>query len=711
MGNEAFNESHPFQYGVFKTEQIKGETPILVRPDSTNNLSKKNIIDRYTQIDCVEYYKTLRPNSNFLGTREYFPNEKKYGKYIWKSWTQIYDLAKTFLYGITKYNLCPEISIDDDILGKNKKMRFMGIYSRNREEWIVGSFGCQMDSITIVTLYDTLGIHSIEFIFKQTELNTLLAETKNLENILKIKEENKLGKVKNIIYLHCNEEVENLEEILEKLKKLGINLISYETIMSTGKKCLEEKDNEILNKKYKRVLPDDIFLICYTSGTMDNPKGAMITTRSLTLATNVMYTIGFHLNGEDRILSFLPLAHIMEQLIFTVCLVYGTQTGFSSGNTIRLLEDVQELQPTYFCAVPRVYEKIYQTIMDTINKKGFLIKKIFDKALATKIYNYEKYGKLSHAIFDPIFFNKIKNKFGGKMLWMLSGGAALQHDILQGLKVMVGCPLVQGYGQTENAGSALLNSIYDTCSGTIGGVQNTTELKLIDLPEFNYFSTDINPDTGVPEPRGEICFRGDTVFKGYFKDREETNSIFDKDGWLHSGDVGVILTKNGNSIKIIDRAKNLFKLSQGEYVAPDKVQLILLNSKYINQIYLYGESHFSYPIALVYPELNECIAFLKENKKMGEINYDKISYDDLCGNNIMEEEIVKDCDIIGRKFDLKGFELPKKIRIISEQFSLENNLMTPTLKLKSKSIKDKYREEIRKLYEEKPLDLFENCNY
>ena len=705
MGNEAFNDSHPYQYGVFKTEKIEGETQILVRPD-TKNLSKINIIDRYTQIDCIEYYKSLRPNSNFLGSREYFPNEKKYGKYIWKSWAQIYDLATFFLYGITKYNLCPEITVDDHILGKNKKMRFMGIYSRNREEWLIGSFGCQMDSITIVTLYDTLGINSIEFIFNQTELTTLLAETKNLEILLKIKEENKLGKVKNIIYLHCNEDVENLDEIIEKLTKLGINLISYEKVMTTGKKCFEEKDNEIINKKYRKVLPDDIFLICYTSGTMDNPKGAMVTTRSLTLATNVMYTISSHLNGGDRILSFLPLAHIMEQLIFSVCLVYGTQTGFSSGNTIRLLEDVQQLQPTYFCAVPRVYEKIYQTILDTISKKGFLIKKLFDKALAIKIYNYEKYGKLTHALFDPIFFNKIKEKFGGKMVWMLSGGASLQNDILQGLKVMVGCPLVQGYGQTENAGSALLNSIYDSCCGTTGGVQNTTELKLVDLPEFNYLSTDINPETGVPEPRGEICFRGDTVFKGYFKDKKETDDIFDKDGWFHSGDVGVILTKNGNSIKIIDRAKNLFKLSQGEYVAPDKVQLILVKSKYINQIFLYGESLHSYAIALVYPELNECVQFLKVNKKMGEINYDKINYNDLCGNNIMEEEIVKDCDIIGRTFDLKGFELPKKIRIINESFSLENNLMTPTLKLKAKSIKDKYSDEIKKLYEEKIIDDF-----
>jgi long-chain acyl-CoA synthetase len=151
-------------------------------------------------------------------------------------------------------------------------------------------------------------------------------------------------------------------------------------------------------------------------------------------------------------------------------------------------------------------------------------------------------------------------------------------------------------------------------------------------------------------------------------------------------------------VKIIDRVKNIFKLSQGEYVAPDKVQLILLKSKYINQIFLYGESQYSYAVALIYPELDECIKFLKENKKMGEINYDKLNYNDLCGNKIIEDEIVKDCDKVGRKFDLKGFEIPKKVRIISEAFSPENNLMTPTLKLKYKSIKSKYSIDIKKLF-------------
>ena len=433
---------------------------------------------------------------------------------------------------------------------------------------------------------------------------------------------------------------------------------------------------------------------------MDDPKGAMITTRSLTLATNVMYTISYHLSGIDKILSFLPLAHIMEQLIFSVCLVYGTQTGFSTGNTARLLEDVQALKPTYFCAVPRVYEKIYQSIMDNISKKGTFVKQLFDMALNIKIKNYEKYGILTHAFFDKIFFNKIRKLFGGEMTWFLSGGAALQKDILQGLKVMMCCPLVQGYGQTENAGSALLNSVYDTTSGTTGGVQNTTELKLVDLPEFNYYSTDKNPDTKIPEPRGEICFRGDTVFKGYFKNMEETRKIFDEDGWYHSGDVGVILTNRGNAIKIIDRANSLFKLSQGEFVAPDKIQTVLQESKYINQIFVYGESHYSFAVALIYPELKECVEFLKKNKKMGEIDYDKIKIDNLYENKIMEKEILNDINIVGREFDLKGFEIPKKVRIIIEPFSTENNLMTPTLKLKRKNIKDKCKNIINSMYNE-----------
>ena len=389
----------------------------------------------------------------------------------------------------------------------------------------------------------------------------------------------------------------------------------------------------------------------------------------------------------------------MEQLIFSVCLVFGTATGFSSGSTSRLLEDLQHLKPTYFCAVPRVYEKVYHTILEEVEKKGPKVKKLFDTAIKVKIENYEKYGTLEHGYYDMIFFNRIRNMFGGELEWMLSGGASLQHEILQAMKVMVKCPLVQGYGQTENAGSALLNSIYDTVSGTTGGVQNTTELKLVDLPDYDYYSTDINPNTGLNEPRGEICFRGKTLFKGYFKNIEETKNIIDEDGWLHSGDVGVILTGNGNAIKIIDRVKNLFKLSQGEYVAPDRVQNILGNSKYVNQIFIYGESSYSFPIALIYPELSACLEYLKSIKNGSDnVEYDKLKIADIADNKSLINEIIRDCTVIGKKNDLKGFELPQRIMLITEPFSLGNNLLTPTLKLKGKEIKKKYNDEIKQLY-------------
>jgi len=700
MGSGVFNESNPYQYAVFKTKPKPGETGILVRPDCINGLAKRNYIGKFTQLECLEYHRDSRPNSNFLGTREYNPNTKKYGKYIWKSYSQIYELATLFLYGITKFNLCPEISVDDEILGKNIKMKFLGFYARTREEWMIGNFGCQMDSITIVTIYETLGINSIEYILKQTELTTILAETNHLVTILRLKEANKIGHVKNIIYLPCNDEKENMEEIKEKLKNLGFNLISFEEIISTGKKCLEEKDNEILNKKYKKVTPEDIYLICYTSGTNDDPKGVMVSAKNIALTQNWMYNSGYHPTEEDTILSFLPLHHLMEHMVFTVNLVFGVQVGYYSGNPDRLIDDAQELHPTIFCAVPRVLAKLYNIILDNFSK-GTFYKKLFHKALDIKIYNYEKYGRLSHAFFDLIFFNKIKKLFGGKLTYMLSSSAAMNKDIMQNLKVMIGCSFVQGYGQTEGSGSALVSSIHDTVSGTVGGVSNTLELKLVDLPEINYLSTDVNPKTGAPEPKGEICFRGPFVFKGYFKNKEQTDAILDNDGWLHSGDVGVILTNQGNALKIIDRVKNLFKLSQGEYVSPDKVQLILSNSKYVNQIYLHGDSLYNYAIALVYPDLKECIEFLKENKKMGDRDYNRIRYNDLPGNKIMEDEIVKDCNIIGRKFGLKGFELPKKIRIIEEAFFPQNIPITNNAKFKLVKIKNKYKDVLKKLYEEK----------
>ena len=697
MGNEVFNESNPYQYAVRVTDPKPGESGIYRRPDCVNGIVTRNYIGKFTQLECLEYHKDRRPNANFLGQREYNPSTKKYGKYVWRSYSEIWELAKCFAYGVAKFNICPELSVDDEVLGKGVKMKFLGFLAKTRYEWMVGNFGCQFDSITIIPLYETLGINSIEYILKQTELTAVFAETSSLELLLRLKESNQIGNIKDIIYLHCDEEKPNLEETKEKLKNLGFNLISYETILATGKKCLEEKENLNL----KKIQPDDIYLICYTSGTTDNPKGVMVSAKNISLTQNWMYNTGYHPTGEDSMLHFLPLSHLMEHMIFTVNLVLGAQVGYYSGSNDRLIEDAQELRPTMLVAVPRIFERIYQLILDMANKKGGFYKKLFDKALAIKLYNYEKYGTLTHALFDPIFFNKARNLLGGRLNYMMTASAAMDKSMMQNLKVMLIVGFCQGYGQTEGAGRGFVSSYHDTNSGTIGTCANDLEIKLVDLPEVNYLSTDVNPKTGAPEPKGEVCSRSPFIMKGYFKDMKHYKEAVDEDGWLHSGDVGVILGGQGNVLKIIDRVKNLFKLSQGEYVAPDKVQKILMNSKYVNQLFLHGDSLYNYAIAIVYPDLNECVAFLKDNKKMGDIDYDKITFDDLCGNKTMEDEIVKDCNIVGRKLGLKGFELPKKIRIINEGFTPQNNLMTSTLKMKLKEIRMKYNDVLKQLYQEK----------
>ena len=687
MGNEeVFNEENPYIYGQFKSEPQKpGETKILRTPKTQNtNLLKSNIINCQTQLDCLEYHLKRRSNDNFLGTREYFPNEKKYGEYKWKSYTEIYKLSQYFLYGIEKLNLCPDIFVDDEIIGKNN-YKFLGFYSVNREEWIVACFACQMNSIIITPLYDTLGINSIGFILEQTELETIIMEPKNIKKIIQMKEKNLLHNLKNIILLHSyDEDPKTLEENIQKLKSINLSIYHYENIIEKGKNCIKENENNIIQKKYKHAKPDSVYMICYTSGTSGNPKGAIIKQRSMCLAPHTMFTIGYIITEKDRVISFLPLAHIMEQLIFTGSMIYGTQTGFSSGSVSRLVEDLQKLKPTYLLAVPRILERVYKGIMEKVNKLNPFMQTMFEKAIEIKINNYKKYGILTHSLFDLLFFNKIKNILGGELNWMLSGGAPMQTEIVDRLKVMMCCPIIQGYGQTENCGGSLLCCIKDTTNISTGGLHDGNELKLVDLPEFGYYSNDINKDTGSLEPKGEICLRGDTIFAGYFKNKEETKKVLDDDGWFHTGDVGVIYTDKGNSINIIDRAKSLFKLSQGEYIAPEKVQNVLSNSKYINQIFLYGDSLYSYAIALIYPNKEECVKF--------------VGNEDIWDNKMLINEIIKDCDIIGKENDLKGFELPKKILLIKEPFTQDNNMLTPTLKLKSNVIKKNYENEIKSLY-------------
>ena len=695
MGNEVFNENNPFKYNEFMNKESKeGETKILRRRDLINKeLPTSTEYNLNTIIEAFENNLKKFPEKNFIGTRTHIKGEKFGDKYIWKNYKEVNELIYEFIYAIETLNCCPEINY------KNETFKFLGIYSRNREEWLISYLGCQLNSIIIVTLYDTLGLNSIEFILNQTELISIVVESIVLNKIIKLKEENKISKLKNLIILICpEEEEENIRINIEKLQKLGFNIYKYDEFLKIGK--LNKTKNYILNKSTSETYTT----FCYTSGTTGNPKGAMIKNKNLMNGVYAMETIGRRLKENDFYLSFLPLAHIMEQLIFCVNIYYATNYAFYSGSPKRLVEDCQILKPTFLCCVPRILEKIYLDINHNINNLNYFLKNLTKQAINIKIKNYQNYGILNHVLFDKIIFNKIKLILGGNLEWMLVGSAPISKDIILFLRVCFGIPITEGYGQTEDCAGVLLANVKDTTSGHLGGLDAPIELKLIDVPELGYYTNNNNNNYQsdkfncdkklLYEPKGEICIRGVLVFNGYYKDDEKTKESLDDDGWLHSGDIGVILTNNGNAIKIIDRKKNIFKLSQGEYIAPEKIQIVLSKSKFINQIYIHGESLFSYLVGIIFPEKKECVKFLKDkNFDVDENNVEKFYHE-----NILINEIIKDLEIIGRKNDLKGFELVKKILLINEGFTIDNNLLTPTLKIKSYEVRKKYKKEIEEMY-------------
>ena len=218
----------------------------------------------------------------------------------------------------------------------------------------------------------------------------------------------------------------------------------------------------------------------------------------------------------------------------------------------------------------------------------------------------------------------------------------------------------------------------------------------MDQPDLGYTVKNIDKETGKSRPSGELCVRGTSVFKGYFRAPEKTKEVLDKDGWLHSGDIAMIIPEHGNAFRIVDRVKNLFKLQQGEYISPEKVEGIYEKCKYIEQIFIYGNSLKNYLVCIVHPNSDDIINYLK-SKGIDDVSYD--NYKNYFDDEDLKKEIIKEMDSFGRKNGLKGFEIPKQIYLFKDKFSVENQIITPTMKIKRHVAKKFFEKEINNMYE------------
>ena len=671
------------QYSTYISEPKEGETGILRNPMyAKKELSQKMAYGCETVLQSFEINLTKkRNNCNFLGYRKKIKKDVLEKKYTWISYEKANELLTNFSYGLNVLKLCPIINIE-----KEGYFRLLGIYSRNKKEWLLSFLGAIKDSITIVTIYETLGLTAIEYILEQTQIISVVIESKSLKTIYDLASQNKIHQLKNLIVI----EKEDEEETCKELEKLGLNIYSWEEIVEKGK---TGRDNIIL----KSAKPDDICIINYTSGTTGFPKGVKLTHKNIVVGTDVGELIGLNANSNDLYLSFLPYAHIMETLIITYAFNHGVPIGIYNGSTKLLVEDIQILKPTAICGVPKIFQRIYGAIQGKVDSLPSLKKRIFKQAIKIKMKDYESTGMFKNILLDNLVFSEVRKTLGGRLRFMLVGSAPIEGYIINFLRCALSIEIMEGYGQTEDVAGVLLSNTCDPITGHLGGPGYWSEIKLVDQPDLGYTSKNIDKETGNPRPSGEICIRGPTIFKGYFRDPEKTRETIDKDGWLHSGDIAMIIPEHGNAMKIVDRIKNIFKLQQGEYVSPEKIENIYSSCKYIEQIFVHGNSLKSFLICIVYPKLDDIMIYLRRkgiqdiNKEMCEKYFD---------DKDLKDEIIRVMDEFGREKNLMGFELPKKIYLVKEPFSIDNQIMTPTMKLRRHFAKKFFEKQINELYEE-----------
>ena len=650
----------------------------IVHPLITNY--SKEIEEKYKNRSLVqnniEKMKKFK-DRDCIGRRKLISGDKYEDHYTYFTYGQVYEMSTNFAKNIHAQS--SKLVFEDDY--NNTHFKLIGIFAKNCTEWIVTDMGCQMDSITTVTLYATLGKPAFKYICDQSLITTICVSPDLVDMLIENKKEQNITRLQYAILFDYTTNCPS--DAKEKLEKAGFEVLLFSDLI---------KDNKTVKYEDLQIsTPDTVMTICYTSGTTGEPKGVMVIQRNMiSMLEMVIPDAGVPLDETGAHMSFLPLAHIMERMVVSGFMSIAARIGFISGSIrTTLMEDMQLLKPTLLFTVPRVLQTIRAKIFDGFNKLPPLLKQMAYKALETKRENFKKYGVIHHVFWDKVVFAKVRKMFGTDLKCILCASAPMPKELADDIKVMIGVPIVEGWGMTELTGPAFASNYRDLTNNTSGGVIRTSLMKLVDIPELGYTKDTIKD--GKHCPSGEICIKGPATCIGYYKNPEETNKTFDLEGYLHTGDVGMMFPHFGNGIKIVDRVKEIFKLSQGEYIIPNKLESVYNKSKYVNQILIYGNSMKNNIIGIITLDKKAASEFLGLGKE-AEVN-------EMVKSEPLKEEIRKDLERLAGEAQFNSLEKVRYFILSPEEFTIENQMMTPNLKMVRKKIEEHFKKEINELYE------------
>lgn len=630
-----------------------------------------------TPHEAFENSVSRYPRNRCLGHRPYDPVTKTWGAYVWQDYATIAQRRKNFGAGLVQLH---------EQAGITARKYGVGLWCQNRPEWQITDLACMSQGLYTVSIYDTLGPDTTEFIINHAELACVVAGVNHVTALLKLKP--RLPSLKIIVVLdplsHGELPGESKGDILNSMANdLGVQIHYIKDVETLGEK---------MPVPMSPPSPDDIATINYTSGTTGNPKGVVLTHRNAHAATCAsMVTFGS--KEQQVICSFLPLAHIYQRLGEHQALACGSTIGYFHGNIAELVDDLQAVRPTMFSGVPRLYNrfgsKIKEATIEAAGVKGALSRHVVaTKSAAIK----DKHNPTNtHMLYDRVWSKKVAAGLGlDNCKVMISGSAPIDPSLHQFLRVVFSNSFSQGYGLTETYAISLVQHEGDFTSGNCGGTTPNAEHCLLDVPDMEYLSTD------KPHPRGELLIRSTTQFKEYFRNPEETAKAVDADGWFHTGDICSV--DELGRFKIIDRRKNVLKLAQGEYISPERIENVYLaNCGYLASAYVHGDSHQSFLVAIfgVAPDMFPAFASKVLGTKVDESNLKEALND-----KKVEKAVLKELERVGRKNKFNSYERVKAVRLFLDPFTIDNQLLTPTLKLKRPQTAKAFRQHLDDAYEE-----------
>lgn len=649
---------------------------------SPNKIVDGNDAEVPTVWALMERSNRLFPNHNALGWRDLIKEHDEV-KEITKTvkGKEIKDKKTWKYFEMSDFKYMTYREMYDDVCAIGSALHALGvekgknwnIYATTSHNWQIFAQACARQSVTFATAYDSLGEEGLEHSLNEPEVVGMFTNHNLLPTLAKVI--SKCNTVKTVVY---DGKIGSKEQAaLDTIKSAhdgSITVMTLDEFKALGRE-----------KAHPAIPPteNDTCCIMYTSGSTGAPKGVVLSHRNVCSSVAACKILLINLLTSDMtFLAFLPLAHIFEFVVELVMLYHCITIGYGSIKTLTELSmrncdgDFKTFKPTIIVGVPAVFETVRKGILGKVKEGGK--ERIFNAAMTVK----RNSSILGH-VADAVVFSKIKVATGGRLRFAFSGGAALSSSTQDFLQTSLTQMLV-GYGMTETSAMCAIMTPEYYGPNRCGVPMACSEIKLQDCPDLNY-SSKSNP------PQGEILLRGASITSGYYKREDLTKETFTDDGWFMTGDIGQF--NPDGTLSIIDRKKNLVKLSGGEYIAVEKLETVYSSCNLVGKICLITNPDASKPMAIVWPHEKNLRAAIKSQG-----HGDNEDFKSLCEDDQVIDTVLKELNNIGKKNNFKGLEMLQAVVLDPEEWTPHNNMLTAAQKLKRKEIYTKHKAVVDKIY-------------